>query len=334
MSVVVPLLRNPITANMAFVHTKDRIFLRPSFVHLCGRHRPMALSKVAAAALDRRARRHGAQHWLAAAARLWNGAHVAARASGPAPTPDLTLFEYEASPFCRRVRETLCILGLRTLILPCPRETLRREGAYGTGSQHKDKVRDLSSDVKLLFPVLHDRTAGVALNQSAVICEHLWSNYGHGVDRPRVDALLNGRQLPRPLDFALLAAPSSLRPWPSAGLMAAAPSPGAEALSLTPLIVHGCEPDPGCRLLRERLCELQLPYVHVPTSIDAPLPHLEDPTSGFRCFGAHHALEYLETRYRGAPCLSLGAPVPEPNFGDGDRKSWLTYALAALPSEL
>lgn len=268
-------------------------------------------------------------HRLASATRLWNGAHLAQR-RGPLTMPELILYEYEASPYCRRVRETLCVLGLRALILPCPRETLRLEGAYGSLARHKHKIKALGGH--LLFPFLEDRTAGVTLNQSAAICEHLWSSYGTDVDRPREDAILNGNVLPLALSFALLAAPSGLRPLPNAGLMAAAPSQHADALESTPLVLHGCEPDEGSRLVRERLCELQLPYMHVPTSLPAPLPHLEDPTTGFKCFGARTALDYLEDRYRGSACTSLFAPVPEPNLGDADRKSWLTYALAPVPA--
>ena len=71
--------------------------------------------------------------------------------------PELILYEYEASPYCRRVRETLCVLGLRALILPCPRETLRLEGAYGSLARHKHKIKALGGH--LLFPFLEDRTA-------------------------------------------------------------------------------------------------------------------------------------------------------------------------------
>lgn len=271
-----------------------------------------------------------ALHRLASASRLWNGAYVASR-RGVTPTPDLHLFEYEASPFCRRVRETLCILGLRALILPCPRETLRLEGAFGPTARHKKKVIDLGG--RLLFPFLHDRTADVKLNNSREIVEHLWLHYGGAVDRPPVDRMLNGHTLPRPIEFALLAAPSGLRPFPTAGLMAAAPTQHADELEETPLILHGCEPDPGSRAVRELLCELQLPYLHVPTSLPAPLPHLEDPSTGFSCFGAKQALAYIEDRYRLTSCCSIATAVPEPNLGDPDRKSWLTYALAAVPGQ-
>lgn len=233
-------------------------------------------------------------HRLASAARLWNGGSVAARL-GPLPKPELVLYEYEASPYCRRVRETLCVLGLRVLVKPCPRETLRLEGAFGPASRHKPQVREIGGE--LLFPFLVDRTAGVCLNQSRDICEHLWRCYGDGVQQPRTDRLLNGAELPNAIEFALLAAPSGLRPW--AGLLAATPTPFADALEQSPLRVHGCEPDAGSRAVRERLCELQLPYMHIPTPLPvSPRSRLEDPTTGFSTSSASAALDYLDERYR------------------------------------
>ena len=263
---------------------------------------------------------------LASSLRLWNGFQPARR-SGPTPVPELDLYEYEASPYCRRVRETLCVLGLRHRVFPCPRETLRREGAYSSRAQHKPRISELGG--RLLFPFLHDRSADMMLNESRHIVEHLWLHYGQNVDRPVVDRILNGGQtLPRLLEFGLLAAPSGLRPWPSAGLMAASASRPADGA----LVLHACEHDVDSRAVRELLCELQLPYVCVPTSTSSPIPHLEDPSTDFKCFGARAALSYLEDRYRLGTTLPWDAPTPEPNLGDKDRTSWLTRALDALPT--
>ena len=170
---------------------------------------------------------------LASLSRLRNGSVVAPRS---APKPDLVLYEYEASPYCRRVRETLCILGLPALIKPCPRETLRREGAFSAEAKHKREI--VASGGRLLFPFLADRTAGVVMNESSAIVTHLWKAYGSGLERPRTDILLHDA-LPRPLSFALLAAPSGLRPWPSCGLMMA--SPARSEAQVAPLILHGNE---------------------------------------------------------------------------------------------
>ena len=268
------------------------------------------------------------------------------KANAQPPAPELILYEYEASPYCRRVRETLCVLGLPALIKPCPRETLQREGAYSRHARNKPEI--LSQGGRLLFPFLVDATAGVQLNESREIVEHLWRTYGGDViERPASDTWLNSIvdppglppsrvRLPRPVDFALLALPSAVRAWPSAGLMAASASKPAEA----PLVLHGHEHCEGTRLVRELLCQLELEYRSVPVEAayagrtPRPLPHFEDPATGFVCFGAAHALSYLNDAYRRGPTLGLAAPVPEPNLGDSDRTSWLSHALAIVPQRL
>ena len=254
--------------------------------------------------------------------------------SRPAPRPQLTLYEYEASPWCRRVRETLCVLELEADVRPCPRSTLRVEGAYSSTSVHKPEVTRAGG--RLLFPFLVDHTAGVALNQSATIVEHLWTAYGADVvERPAVDRWLNGRPaldvervvleaslLSKLVDFMLLAAPSGARPWAHCGLFEAPVAKRPER----PLVLHACEPEPGCRLVREKLCMLQLPYRHVPRPAAAPLPHLEDPNTGWSSFGAPQALEYLEAEYAAGPPPNfdaLFAPIPELNLGEA-RRSWFS----------
>ena len=93
-------------------------------------------------------------------------------------------------------------------------------------------------------------------------------------------------------------------------------------------MLHGNEPDPGSRLVREMLCSLQIAYRHVPS--DAPnVPHLEDPNTGFATFGAGHACRHVADVYaQGAP-LSHLAPVPEPNLGDA-RRSWMSPLFTFL----
>jgi hypothetical protein len=72
--------------------------------------------------------------------------------------------------------------------------------------------------------------------------------------------------------------------------------------------------------------------VHVPRSDSewSPLPHLEDPNTGFQAFGARAASAYLNDTYRSGACLPWDAPIPEPNLGDAERTSWLTRALGLL----
>ena len=186
----------------------------------------------------------------------------------------------------------------------------------------------------------------VTLNESSAIVSHLWSHYGANVThRPWSDRLLSSPHLPTVVAFALLAAPSGLRAWPSAGLMMLAPpdeavassSSAAEDSSHRPLVLHGNEADEGSRAVRERLCVSQLAYVHVPTVSGGtrPIPHLQDPNTGFTAFGSARALTYLQSTYgEGREALGWTAPVPDPNLGDRDRTSWLTRLLKVVPATL
>ena len=58
---------------------------------------------------------------LASITRLPIGTDVSPeRSAAPAPPHDLVLYEYEASPFCRKVREAMSGLDLTVDMKPCP----------------------------------------------------------------------------------------------------------------------------------------------------------------------------------------------------------------------
>jgi hypothetical protein len=231
------------------------------------------------------------------------------------------------------VRETLCVLGLDVLVLPCPRETVRLEAAFSASSRFRVEASErLAASTaavacpdkpRLTFPLLVDETAERTILGSAAIVSHLWNAYGQNViERPRLDLTLNGGRLPKVIDCALLVLPSALRPLPEHGLMLAPARVPAQ-----PLVLHGCEPEPGCRLVRERLCTLGLPYFQRQRPIEAPLPHLEDPNTAFATFGAAQALRYLDEQHRLGEARGFRAPVPVDNLGDTDRTSWLSRVL-------
>ena len=118
--------------------------------------------------------------------RRGGGGHALPRIAA-APRPQLVLYEYEASPWCRRVREHLCALDLRVEIRPCPREALiwhtgpplQAEGTMGALSRFRPEVK--ARGAPLVFPVLLDRTAGLTVSDSGAIVRHLWSLYSGSV---------------------------------------------------------------------------------------------------------------------------------------------------------
>ena len=87
---------------------------------------------------------------LASIARVGAGNIVASGlAKCNRPKVPLELYEYEACPFCRKVREALCILDLDCIVFPCPRETLTKQG-WMNKSRFRPVVK--SSGGKNMFP--------------------------------------------------------------------------------------------------------------------------------------------------------------------------------------
>ena len=217
-------------------------------------------------------------------ARLGSGARVGAL--GPRPEQRLALYEFEACPFCRKVREALSILDLDALVYPCPkggprfRERVKREGG------------------KAQFPYLVDPNAGTAMYESDAIVRHLFERYGDG----RIPALL-----------AL-----GLLTNASAGLASLArPAAGARYVRARepaqPLELWSFEASPFCRIAREALCELELPYVlhnvakgsakraaFEERSGKMQVPWLSDPNTDRELFESAAIVRYLHETYASA----------------------------------
>ena len=106
------------------------------------------------------------------------------RSGAASPRPVLTLYDFEASPFCRRVREHLNLLDLEHHVRPCPRSSFFREGVVLEG-QHvwrHDAVELVGADAPLRFPLLRDEDLGVTVQGSDAIVQHVWEHYGGTVD--------------------------------------------------------------------------------------------------------------------------------------------------------
>ena len=116
---------------------------------------------------------------LTSTLRLWRGTN--ARGSVQRPARHLKLYEFEACPYCRLVREALTELDLDAMIYPSP---------HG-GRRFRPKVAVLGG--KQQFPFLADPNTGEALYESNDIIDYLYRRYG-------------GRAAPthllRPLDVA------------------------------------------------------------------------------------------------------------------------------------
>ncbi|KAG8457447.1 hypothetical protein KFE25_011302 [Diacronema lutheri] len=179
------------------------------------------------------------QYGVRVSDRLADGTPGLAPLAEPTPSPALTLFEFEACPFCRRVREVVTYLDLVVTIVPCAR-----------GSRHRAEV--LARGGKAQFPFLVDDAHSVALYESADIIEHLLARYGAGSPLPSADFF-------SPLSTAGAFVPTLLRAGRGARVSASAAAvapPRAPAA----LVLYSYEGNQFCRLVREVLCELDLPY--------------------------------------------------------------------------
>lgn len=174
---------------------------------------------------------------LASTLAQWRGT-AAFRPAKRQPTQLLELYEFEANPECRLVGEALTEMDLDALIRPCP---------LG-GRRFRPQARRLASDAAL--PVLVDpntgRCLGGEVGAAAAIVAYLAETYG---------ATVRGEQgMARQLRLAGSHLARAVRG--SRGLQVRPSRAPAQALEL-----FSFESSPFSRLVRERLCELELPYV-------------------------------------------------------------------------
>jgi glutathione S-transferase len=174
---------------------------------------------------------------LASSLRGWRGT-AAFRPRSRQPEQPLRLYEYEASPYCRLVREALTELDLDALILPCPQG----------GGRFRPEVQARGG--KLQFPYLVDPNSDRALYESAEIIDYLSASYGG-----RLRAA-TGLRRGAAVGGAFLASCTRSGVHGFRGYKARPSKAPAQ-----PLELYSFESSPYSRLVRERLCELELPYL-------------------------------------------------------------------------
>ena len=220
------------------------------------------------------------------------------------PEKPFILYDMEGCPYCRRVREALTALHLDADIRPCPTDGTRfRPEAVALGG-------------KAQFPLFVDPNTGTTLYESADIVEYLFKTYA-------------GRPVPKYYRASVI--------QPAFGMLATAVG-GVRGVRVRaskapqqPLELWSFEGSPYSRLVRERLCELELPYrlhnlgkehwteigpavqrikpgPYVPKAggkRDAfmqahqrvQVPYLEDPNTGVKLFESSAIIDYLENTY-------------------------------------
>ncbi|MDQ8935555.1 glutathione S-transferase N-terminal domain-containing protein [Acinetobacter rudis] len=155
------------------------------------------------------------------------------------PNRALKLYEFEGSPFCRRVREVMTLLNLDYEVYPCPKG----------GEKYRSVVKKLGG--KMQFPFFVDENTGDQLYESQQIIQHLFKHYSATGKTPSTY-----RYYPK-LPFVAFAGTlinGARGVWVNKAIkQREAP---AELLQL-----WGFESSPFTRIVRALLTELELPFV-------------------------------------------------------------------------
>ena len=217
------------------------------------------------------------------AATLARGAQgMRTRRLGRRPAAPLVLYEFESCPFCRKVREALTLLDLEADVRPCPKG----------GTRFRPEV--IVRGGKAQFPYLVDPNTGREMYESDAIVHYLFAEYGDGAPPA---ALLGG--------WAALTGSLASALRLGAGTYA---EPSRAPAS--PLELWSFEASPFSRIVREKLCTLELPYrlhnvgkgspgraAFVARSGKMQVPYLVDPNTATELFESADIVAYLERHY-------------------------------------
>lgn len=229
---------------------------------------------------------------------------IATHPAAHQPAEPLELYDMEGCPFCRLVREALTELDLDVRIYPCPKG----------GERYRPLVERLGG--RQQFPYLMDPNTGTALYESADIIDYLYREYG-------------ARPAPRRWLLKTVRTASAMAaslPRGGRGLYCQDSQVPQQALEL-----YSFEASPFARLVRERLTELQVPYLLRQCGRDqwqdwllpqargildidyqpgqrnrlallthagrVAVPYLIDPNTGVELFESRRILDYLQETY-------------------------------------
>jgi glutathione S-transferase len=247
---------------------------------------------------------HVLRSLLSSTATNWRGS--AALKGVKTPQHALELYDMEGCPFCRNVREVLTALQIDVNIYPCPKN----------GQRFRPSVIALGG--KAQFPFLIDPNTGAHLYESEAIIDYLFKQY-------------SGRSIPKAYQASRLKIPLSTFSSTLRG-MRGVYAQTSKKLPEKTLHLWSFESSPYSRLVRERLCELEIPYhlhnlgkeqisdigtpllrlqlkgpyepvaggkraAHYERTGHMQFPYVEDPNTGAKLLESALILDYLEQTY-------------------------------------
>lgn len=173
---------------------------------------------------------------------LQGGRGVNSNSKPTQPSELLKLYEMEGCPYCRRVREALSLLNLDYISYPCPKN----------GQKYRPEVVKLAG--KAQFPFLIDPNTNTQLLESQAIIEYLFTTYGKRHNTPKSWQRLDRAVLRNVANN--LATVVSLGRGLQVDKSSQQQAKPAELLTL-----YSFEASPFSRIVRERLCELELAHI-------------------------------------------------------------------------
>eukprot|EP00536_Pseudo-nitzschia_multiseries_P005260 jgi/Psemu1/190109/e_gw1.96.97.1 len=221
----------------------------------------------------------------------------------------LVLYEYDSSPYCKRVRETIQLLDLTVEYRPCPGA---RQGRFS------DELFEATG--RKTVPYLYDPNTGEGLFESSDQIEYLLTNYG-----PADPSTYDRKAL-----WPITVEPFSVFTSTLCALLLGMPGSHRRSNArpdnelMLPLELWGYESSPFVRNVRETLGELCLPHIMVSCARGSrnrdklvakiaaasttteggrngkgsfQVPFLVDPNTGVQLFESEEIVRYLEEVY-------------------------------------
>lgn len=160
------------------------------------------------------------------------------------PKKMLVLYEHEACPYSRRVREVMTHLNLDYESRPSPH----------TGHVYRDELKELAG--KAQVPFLVDDNTDDKIIDSQKIIDHLFKHYSKDGKTPEKYQAPEG-------DNATLLNKSASVVSMMRGVKAEHPKKNQDrGRPDEPLHLYGFEASPFCRMVREKLSELEVGYIN------------------------------------------------------------------------
>ena len=216
----------------------------------------------------------------------------------PRPAKPIVLYDNEACPFCRKVRECVGILDLDVLYLPTPRG----------GKRFRKDLEQRAGRVQV--PYMIDPNTGSEMFESDAIMSYLCSKYGKDAKQQAGDS---PNPVPMGLRMGLLTTIScalALMPRMASSSSYTPSTFSDDECGLQPLWLWGYEASPFTKVVREQLNVLEIPHVFRSCARGSPkrqtvfdkegsfqVPYLEDPNNDTALFESLDIRKYLQQTY-------------------------------------